>query len=364
MTIHDSESHQNRLAAVRQQLETWQVDGVLITNSTNRHWLSGFTGSNAQLLVTKDEALLATDFRYWEQAAAQAPDFTLYKHQRRAEDDRAFLAATAAHRIGVEANDVTLANFTRLQEATTRQLIPLVETVEPLRQIKSAAEIAAITAAAAITDQAMTQVNNLARPGMTEKELAWILERTMREAGADEMAFPVIVASGTNAALPHHHPGERPLQTGDTLIVDMGAQLNGYKSDMTRTFYLGNEPDAQFWTIYNLVLAAQTAVLTQAKPGMTSKTIDALARDHIAAAGHEAHFGHGLGHGVGLDIHEDPFLSHLRTEKVVAVGMTVTVEPGVYIPGWGGVRIEDLCHVTNNGLESLSHCPKTPVISC
>ncbi|MCA9961241.1 MAG: aminopeptidase P family protein [Anaerolineales bacterium] len=364
MTSHNNELYQNRIMAVRQQLDTWGVDGVLISSPSNRRWLGGFTGSNAKLLLTKDAALLATDFRYWEQAAAQAPDFTLFKHQRRAEDDAAFFTAVSATHIGIEANHVTLAEFERLQKATSHNWVSLAETVEPLRQVKTADEIATIAAAAAITDQAMAQVNTLARPGMSEQELAWILERTMRELGADEMAFAVIVASGPNAALPHHHPGERVLQAGDTLIVDMGAALHDYKSDMTRTFYLGNEPDTQFWTIYNLVLAAETAVLTHAKPGMNTKEIDALARDPITAAGHGDHFGHGLGHGVGLDIHENPFLSHLYEGKPVTVGMTVTVEPGIYIPGWGGVRIEDLCHVTDNGLESLSHCPKTPIIPC
>lgn len=354
--------YQQRLTAVRQQFTTWQVDGALISSPSNRRWLSGFTGSNASLLITPNNALLATDFRYWEQATAQAPDFTLFKHQRRAEDDEAFFAAISAANIGIEANHVTLTEFDRLQAATPINLIPLAETVEPLRQIKSAAEIEAIAAAAAITDQAMAQVNNLARPGMTEKELAWTLEKTMRELGADEMAFTVIVASGPNSALPHHHPGERVLQRGDAIIVDMGAQLHGYKSDMTRTFHLGSEPDAQFWAVYNLALAAQTAVLTHAKPGMTTLTIDALARDVITTAGHGDHFGHGLGHGVGLDIHEAPFLSPLREEKPVVSGMTVTVEPGVYIPGWGGVRIEELCHVTSAGLEPLSRCPKIPII--
>jgi Xaa-Pro aminopeptidase len=230
--------------------------------------------------------------------------------------------------------------------------------------VKTAVEIQKLRAAAAITDKAMAQVNQLARPGMTEKELAWALERQMREDGADGMAFPVIVASGPNSALPHHQTSNRRLQVGDVIIVDMGAELNGYKSDMTRSFYLGDEPTEKFWEIYNLVLAAHTAVFDQLRPGMTLRQIDSIARDLITAAGQSEHFGHGLGHGVGLDIHEAPFLSQRAPKEArIQAGMTVTIEPGIYIPGWGGIRIEDFAWVTKNGLEQISHCPKTAVIS-
>ncbi len=184
----------------------------------------------------------------------------------------------------------------------------------------------------------------------------------MRNTGAEAMAFSIIVASGPNSALPHHHPGDRKLQAGDALIVDMGAQLNGYKSDLTRSFFLGAQPSEQFWRVYNLVLGAETAVLQQARPGMTAADIDALARDPITAAGHGDDFGHGLGHGVGLDIHEAPFLSSRGQETVIAPGMTATVEPGIYLPGWGGIRIEDLAVFTADRLTPLSHCPKDPVI--
>ena len=231
-----------------------------------------------------------------------------------------------------------------------------------MRAVKSAEEIDVIVRAAAITDAAMNQVNQLARVGMSEKELAWQLERTMREAGADGMAFTVIVASGPNAARPHHRPGERQLQAGDAIVIDMGAMLDGYHSDLTRTFYLGSEPDEQFWTIYNLVLAAQEAALAGIQAGLTGKEADALARDVIAAAGHGAHFGHGLGHGVGLEIHEAPWLSVVREKERVDAGMVTSVEPGVYIPGWGGVRIEDLALVMENGVRCLSQAAKNPII--
>ncbi|MFQ5421022.1 MAG: M24 family metallopeptidase [Anaerolineae bacterium] len=354
----------NRLAAVRKQLASWDVAGVLIGSPANRRWLSGFTGSNAQLLITAEKAIIATDFRYYQQAAIQAPLYTLFKHERRAEDTAAFISSAAIPKIGLEANHTTLEEAQKLKKAAPDVAwVSLPEIVEPLRSIKTAAEIEDIRAAAAITDQAMLQVNEIVRPGMTERELAWKLEKTMREAGADSMAFPIIVASGANAALPHHMTSHRRLQPGDAMIIDMGAMVNGYHSDMTRSFFLGNEPTDKFWNVYKLVLRAQTAVLTTARPGMKNKDIYNIARDTIAQAGHQEHFGHGLGHGVGLNIHEDPLLSQRSAEDArIAAGMTLTVEPGVYIPGWGGIRIEDLTLITADGLTPISRCPKNPII--
>ncbi len=358
-----SNVHEERLTAVRHKLAEWGVDGLLVSDDVNRRWLSGFTGSAGQLLITADKALLATDFRYWRQAAAQAPAFTLFKHRRAPEDGRAFFKATAVNRVGIEADHVTLSAAQKLrQEADSVAFKPINSAIEPFRAIKTAAEIDAIRAAAAITDAVMSQANDIFRPGLTEKAAAWALEKRMRELGADGMAFEVIVAAGENAALPHHRPGGRELRPGDPIIVDMGARLNGYHSDLTRTFFLG-EPDEQFWAIYNLVLAAQTAVFDHIRPGLNAKEADALARDLIAAAGHKEHFGHGLGHGVGLGIHEAPALSPRAPEKSrLKAGMTITIEPGVYLPGWGGVRIEDLAVLTDDGAELLSHCPKTPLI--
>ena len=353
---------QQRLAAVRQNFADWNIDGLLIGSEHNRRWLSGFTGSAGQLLITGNKALLATDFRYWEQAIAQSSSFELFKHRRTDEDNAAFIAAAGVTKVGIEAQHVTLADRIKLDDIEAVTWVPLMETAESLRKIKSPAEIKTIRAAAAITDQAMHQVNAIARPGMSERALAWKLETFMREAGADGMAFDVIVASGSNAAWPHHHPGNRQLQLGDPLIVDMGAKLDGYHSDMTRTFYLGSEPDEQFWSVYNLVQKAQTAVLTHIKPGLNGKEVDTLARDEIAAAGHGEHFGHGLGHGLGLFIHEDPILSPRTEKEILAPSMAITIEPGIYLPGWGGVRIEDLILITEDGFEYLSHCPKEPVI--
>lgn len=358
------DEHEARLQALRDKFDEWKIDGVLIGSETNRRWLSGFTGSFGQLLVTRDQAILATDFRYWEQATAQAPAFTLFKHRRTEEDTAAFIASAAVERIGLEANHMTLLERAGLQKVAGVTWVHLVETVESLRWVKSSAEIEKIRTAAALTDQTMAQVPRLARPGISERGLAWELEKFMRESGAEATAFTLIVASGPNSARPHHRPGERLLQVGDVIIVDMGAQSSGYKSDLTRTFYLGNEPTELFWEVYNLVLAAQTAAINNLRPGLTGKEADALARNVIVAAGHEDHFGHGLGHGVGLDIHEGPQMSVRAEKTILEAGMVTTIEPGVYIPGWGGVRLEDLTQLTETGVELLSHSPKTPIINC
>jgi Xaa-Pro aminopeptidase len=354
---------EERLARVRAAFDGWEVDGVLISDPLNRRWLSGFTGSAGWLLILPDAAWLATDFRYWEQAAAQAPAYAVHQMCERRVVAETVREVAAGCCLGVEASHLTLRAFADLQEVEGVSWKPLPETVEPWRAVKSAAELETIRRAAAITDTVAARIPKLARPGLSERELAWLLERSLREAGAESVAFTVIVASGPNAALPHHRPGDRLLQEGDSLIVDMGAQVDGYRSDLTRTFYLGAQPSEQFEEIYAITLRAQEAALAGLRPGLSGVAGDALAREVIAAAGHAAHFGHGLGHGVGLDIHEAPRLGPLSTTAALEAGMVVTVEPGIYLPDRGGVRIEDLVVLTENGVELLSQAPKEPAIA-
>lgn len=354
---------QERITAVRQQLAEWEVDGLLIGSPTNRRWLSGFTGSNGQLLITADKALIATDFRYFTQATREAPDFALFKHQRTLEDTRNFLAEADVQRVGIEAKHTTLEQMDDLVQVENVTWVGLAKTVEPLRMVKTAVEIQTIQKACAIVDSVMARVPEIAQLGLTEYAVAWELEKAMREAGAEALAFDIIVSGGSNSPLPHHHPGSRRLQAGDALIVDMGAQVDGYKSDLTRSFYLGEKASARYFELYQLVLQAQTAVFQHAKPGMSLKAVDALARDVFAQAGHAEHFGHGLGHGIGLDIHEDPFFSQRAPDKdTVEVGMVVTIEPGCYLPEGIGIRLEETALMTENGLVPLTHCPKIPSI--
>lgn len=351
-----------KLNAIRAQFDAWQIDALWLSSPNNCRWLSGFTGSNVSLLVTVADAYLVTDFRYWQQALQQSPDFTLFRQTRRPDNRHELFAAQAANRIGIEANHLTLAAVADLEVATgDRSLIALETTVEPLRALKSDAELALIRQAAAITDAAMASVPSMVTVGMSERALAWQLEQSMRNMGADGVAFDIIVASGPNSALPHHRPSDRPLQIGDSVVIDMGAMLDGYRSDLTRTFHIGDQPSKQFWHVYNTTLAAQQSALEGARPDMTSRQVDSLARDLIEAADFGRNFGHGLGHSLGLDIHEAPFLNQ-GSDQPLQPGMVLTIEPGIYLPDWGGVRIEELVLVTEHGLEVISAAPKEPII--
>lgn len=352
----------DKLAQVRARFDEWKVDGVLITSAANRRWLSDFTGSAGHILLTRERAVFATDSRYWEQATQQAPAFELHHLTDDKDSQRNFLELAKGCRIGVEAQHMTIAKHQAVQHVESVTWVPLPDTVEPPRAVKSAEELALIRRAAAITDETVAQVPRLAQPGLSEAAVAWELEKFMREAGASRVGFDIIVASGPNSALPHHHPGERLLQAGDIVIVDLGAEFGGYKSDLTRTFYLGESAPDAFWDIYHTVHAAQVAAIGGIRAGVTGQQVDSLARDLIAGAGHADHFGHGTGHAVGLDIHEEPRFSRVAEKTIIPAGAVMTVEPGIYLPGYGGVRIEDLVLVTAEGSEYLSQAPKTPLV--
>jgi Xaa-Pro aminopeptidase len=233
--------------------------------------------------------------------------------------------------------------------------------VDPLRAVKDADELTLIRAAIALADQAMEGLFSELKPGMTEAEAAWWLEAFMRSRGAEGMAFDPGVAAGPNGAVPHHKPGRRAIRPGEPIWVDIGARWQGYCSDITRTVLLGR-PDDQYTRLWASVLEAQRRALDTIRPGMTGKACDATARDHLIAAGLGDQFGHGLGHGVGLEIHEEPRLSRFTVRDQVAAGMVTSVEPGVYIPGWGGVRHEDLVLLTADGLEVLTRASKPPTL--
>jgi Xaa-Pro aminopeptidase len=268
--------------------------------------------------------------------------------------------------VGIEAADLTVARRDDLAAAAQAADVPLElnstrRLVEAQRVVKDAEEIAAIERAVTITDQTFAHLRTYLRPGLSEREVAWEIERVMRTLGADGLAFPSIVASGPNAALPHAVPTDRPLAAGEAITIDMGARFAGYCSDMTRTVCLGAAPDA-LRDAFDAVLAAQQTCEEGLHPGMNGQEIDALARDVLEARGRGEQYLHGTGHGLGLEIHEDPYLGRLGAEHIVEPGMVITVEPGVYIPGWGGVRIEDTVLVTQEGRRILTTSPKDLVL--
>ncbi len=364
MTTATASPFVDRLARLREKLAQQQLDALLVSQPENRRYLSGFTGSAGWLLISAEHALFATDFRYYEQVGLECPDFELVRLTTGLKDALPdMIGRVAARRVGFEADHATYANVQEWHEAvTTCEWVPTRGLIAPLRAVKDAAELAAVRAAVALTDEALASVLPQIRPGMTELDVAWRIESAMRTHGAEGVAFELIVAGGPNAARPHARAGQRPLQAGEPIVIDIGARVGGYCADLTRTVCLGRPTDeARFWEVYNTVLAAQTAAEAAIRPGMTGKEGDAVARDLIAAAGYGEHFGHGLGHGVGLAVHEEPRLSRLAEEPLPA-GALVTVEPGIYLPGWGGVRIEDLVLVTDNGVEVLSQAPKEPIL--
>ncbi|MFI6497526.1 M24 family metallopeptidase [Nonomuraea typhae] len=340
-------AHARRRAALAALLPERGVSAVLVTSLVNVRYLTGLASSNAAVLVREDgTATLATDSRYIEMARDLGIDVV------EAPDTAGALAVPGA---GIEAAGMTVATFRRLGEST-EGLVPLEPLAELLRTVKDEEEIDLLRTACAISDQAFTDISGSIRPGVTEREVARILENRMVELGADKIAFESIVAAGENGAIPHHTPTGRELRKGDLVTLDFGADYRGYHADMTRTVSLG-EPAAWQREIYDLVAAAQKAGRDALAPGATAKEVDSAARAVIAEAGHAEHFRHGLGHGVGLEIHEEPFLGPSRNGRLED-RVPITVEPGVYLPGQGGVRIEDTLVTRAGGPELLTKTTK------
>jgi len=334
---------------------------MLVTRLVNVRYLSGFTGSNAALLIRADDdtPVLATDGRYRTQAAAQVPDVEIVIERACGPFLTGRAAADGARRLGFESHVVTVDGFDALTKvACDTELVRAAGTVEALREVKDAGEVDALRQACAAADVAlagMIAAGGL-QAGRTEREVARDLEERMREAGAEGPSFDTIVAAGAHAAIPHHRPTDAPLADGDLLTMDFGALVDGYHSDMTRTVIVGTPEDWQR-DLHDLVAEAAAAGRAALAPGVATRDVDAAARDVITAAGFGEHFVHGLGHGVGLVIHEAPAVSSTATATLEA-GMTVTVEPGVYMAGRGGVRIEDTLVVTDDGAAALTQSPR------
>lgn len=365
--IHDTAGRRDRL---RNQLRDHsgadaQVAAFVVSDLVNVRYLTGFTGSNAAVLIDVSDPAgdrIATDGRYLTQVAAQVPDVEPVI-------ERACVPALVAHartagaaRIGFEADAETVAGHRALTasiEDSGVELVGLASVVQGLRAVKDAGEIALLRAACAIGDAALARIiaDGVLRAGTTEREAARALEFEMYRLGADGIAFETIVAAGPHSAIPHHRPTHTALADGDLVKIDFGAVVGGYHSDMTRTFVLHRAADWQR-DIYDLVATAQAAGRTALAPGMELRDVDAAARAVIDDAGHGDHYVHGLGHGVGLEIHEAPGIGKLST-GTLPCGAAVTVEPGVYLPGWGGVRIEDTLVVTQGDPELLTTTDKT-----
>lgn len=356
---------QERIDLLRQDISNSHFDSLLILTDENRHYLSGFTGHDTQfdetagaLLITNNRLILATDSRYDLQARNEASlyEVVLYKESLPKELP-GILADLGTCVLGFESVRLSYLQYQKIvteieQSDLDVTLEPAVNMVESLRIRKTDPEIAALRKALWLAEEVFDQCLQKIEPGMTEKQVAWLMEKGMREAGAEALSFPTIVASGPNSALPHAIPGDRTVKVGEPLLFDWGARLNGYCSDISRTVVFG-EPDETFTKVFQTVLEAQRLAIESIKGGISSKAVDRIARDHIEQEGFGGKFGHGLGHGTGLAIHEAPRLSPLKDTRL-ETGMVTTVEPGIYLDGWGGVRLENMIVVREEGAEVLN----------
>jgi Xaa-Pro aminopeptidase len=341
--------HAARRDQVQARVAALDADAALITYRPNVRYLTGLASSNAALLVpAAGPCVLATDSRYTLAAQRDCPDLELLTERFLVPAFGALAAGRGYRRLLFEAQDVTVASHRKLAaEAAGVDLAPFGLEIEELRTVKDDAELDLLAAACRISCQAFEELLPTIRPGITERQLATAIERRMVDIGAEAPAFDTIVASGPNGAIPHHAPGERQLQRGDLVTIDFGARSGGYHADMTRTVSIG-EPAQWQRDTYELVARAQQAGMAAARPGAALTEVDAAARDLIREAGHGEHFRHGLGHGVGLEVHEAPMLGYESAGRLAA-RVPVTIEPGIYLPGMGGVRIEDILVVDGEG---------------
>lgn len=353
-----------RLSKLRGALAANGLDAMFVTQPQNTRYLSGFTGGEGVVLVvTPQEAIAVTGFIYREQIQREVPDWELVEVKDKLVS--AFPELTArlgVKRIGFESTHLTVDQHREWAEALPDcELVPVKEMIEDQRGVKEEEEIDAIAKAVVLADSAFAHIVKFIRPGMTEKEVGWELERYMRTRGAEKVSFDIIVGSGPNGAMPHATLSERVIRAGEPIVMDLGAVVDGYCSDLTRTIVIG-EPDDTFRAVYDTVLRAQVHAEAKIMPGMTGQEADAISREIITEAGHGGAFGHSLGHGIGLAVHEKPRVSRVEGENVLKPGMVFTVEPGIYLPDWGGVRIEDIVVLREDGCQVLTRASKEPVV--
>ncbi len=349
-----ADRREERQAAVRALLAAEGHDALLVTHLPNIRYLTGFTGSAALLLVSRDRAVLFTDFRYATQAPSEVGDAAIVEIDSASVWDR--LKKSCAERpddtVAFEAHSITVRDAGRLKKCA-RRTAPGGELVEGLRAVKAPEEVAAIEAAAALASSALAEVLPTIRPGQSELLVASRLESALRQRGSEWHPFQTIVASGVRAALPHAHTTGRAIGAGEFLLIDFGAQVEGYCADLTRTVVVGGRADERQREVYGAVHAAQLRARQEIRAGLTGREADALARELLEARGFGEAFGHSLGHGLGLEVHEAPRLSTM-SDATLPAGAVVTIEPGIYLPGWGGVRLEDDIVLTAEGSRLLS----------
>lgn len=350
------------LNMLRESLDQIGIDGLLVTSDVNRRYLTGFTGTAGTVVITKTEAILLVDFRYVEQAQNQAKGFTIKVLEKATifEEVANLTEKLKISKIGFEEKNITYYLLSKYQGKVKAEMVPVSDVVEKLRMIKTKDEIQIIKTAAEMTDAAFAHILEFIRPGITELDVSNELEFQMRKLGATSSAYDTIVASGYRGALPHGVASTKVIEKGDMVTIDVGAYYKGYRADLTRTIAVG-EPKEELKGIYTIVYDALSRALEGIKAGITGKQADAFTRDYITEKGYGDKYGHGSGHGIGLDIHEEIFMSP-KCEQLLEPGMVLTVEPGIYLPGIGGVRIEDDIVITKSGNETITKSPKELII--
>ncbi|MDB4743358.1 Xaa-Pro peptidase family protein [Planctomicrobium sp.] len=348
---------------LRDRIRSTDIDGMLVTVEKNVSYLTGFSGDSTWLILTEETELLLSDFRYITQLEEECPDVELFIRTSKIQLTEALsgeVQERGIKRLGFESHAMTFGVYQSLQESLPDvEFVPVSWQVEELRAIKDAGEIEEIREAVRLAEKGFAFLQAILTPQATEQQLAYELEHAVRNFGGEELSFHPIIAVGDRSAMPHYRPGKLKIAESPILLVDWGAQTHlGYKSDLTRTMLTRSfSEEAKFETIYKTVLEAQRLAIEMIAPGVSCQTVDAVARDYINDAGFGEYFDHGLGHGIGLDIHELPRFSQ-SSDAPLEAGMVVTVEPGIYLGGWGGVRIEDDILVTDTGCEVLSSVPK------
>ena len=350
----------NKLEQVHEILNHKRLDAMIVLSDFNRRYLSGFTGTSGALIITHNKNYLVADFRYIEQATKQAPEFEIINRQNGLITEiKNILEQAQLSNIGFEGHQISYDTYVELNKGMIT-LISISDSIDKIREVKSEEEIKLIRKAAEIVDKTYDYILTVVKVGMSEREIKALLESKMLELGADGPSFDTIVASGYRGALPHGVASDKLIEKGDMITLDFGAYYRGYCSDITRTFAI-REPDPKMKEIYNIVLSSQIKAIDEIRPGMTVQEADALSRDYIDAHGYGQEFGHSLGHGIGLDIHEGPLLSKNSTGEL-QVNNCVTIEPGIYVDGLGGVRIEDDILITENGCDVFTKCTKDLII--
>jgi Xaa-Pro aminopeptidase len=354
----ETSSYEKRQKAARKILDGHPLDGILFSSLENIRYLCGFTGSDGVFLLTRKEAYFLTDSRYWTQSEEEVKSSRIIHYRKKTEGITTLLSDLGLGRIGFESPSLSFSLYRALMKnlANGKELVPLEEELKNLRAIKDLDESALIQRAIGLASKAFEHILGKMKEGVLERDLALEMEFFMKNSGAEDLGFDIIIASGKRSALPHGKAGLKRIERGDFILIDFGSRFQGYHSDQTRTVVCG-PPSPEQQKIYRIVKEAQERAIEAVRPGIPIHEVDAAARDHIRENGYDEYFGHGLGHGIGLAVHEDPVVNR-DTKDPVQEGMVFTIEPGIYIPGWGGVRIEDMVRVGSQGAEVLSYLPK------